>query len=181
MSITHKFVNSNTIGGIGESIFFSLLSSLGDVESVVNDKKWQKLGVDFVLDGVRYDTKFDTKAMATGNIALETVSRKKDGQIIKKGWVYESKADCIVYIYLENSDWSAYFFTPAETRELVKQHPNNIKLIKNFGYESEVILIPLDSLSHKKKLSFPVVGANPDLSILEFVHDYLKKENHARK
>lgn len=176
MSITHNFVNSNSIGGIGESIFYSLLSSLGDVKSVVRDKKWQAEGVDFILDGVKYDTKFDTKASATGNIALETISRKKDGKVLKRGWVYETGADCIAYIYLDNSYWKTLFFTPHEILTLAERYKDNIKVIKNFGYESEVVLVPLQDLSHKKQLEIPVVGASPDIDVLRLVHNYLKGE-----
>lgn len=174
MAITHNFVNSNSIGGIGESLFYLLLSRLGKVKSVVSDKKWQKMGVDFILDDVYYDTKFDTKAFSTGNIALETVSRQKDGVVLKSGWAHTSQADCIVYIYLENTDWSMYFFTPDEVRKLVdRNYP--VKTIKNFGYESEVVLLPIEDIGNKLKLTFPVVGEFTEIEPLKKVHNYLKE------
>lgn len=175
MAITHNFVNSNSIGGIGEAIFYTLLSKLGKVESVVKDKKWQKMGVDFILDDVYYDTKFDTKAYSTGNVALETVSRRKDGEVIKEGWAHTSEADCISYIFLENDMWSIYFFTPEEIQRIVEDSDYAIKSIKNYGYESEVVLLPLEDMGHKLKMTFPVVGDVGDISILEKVHTYLKE------
>lgn len=176
MSITHNFVHSNSIGGIGESIFYAVLSYLGTVKSVVSEKKWQKEGVDFILDDVKYDTKFDTKAFSTGNIALETVSRRKDGKVLKEGWVHQTGADCIAYMFLEDMHWSTYFFTPNEIKELAEEYKDNIKVIRNFGYESEVVLVPLTALEHKKKLRIPVVDGKPDLDLLKTVHNYLKSQ-----
>ena len=174
MAITHNFVSSNSIGGIGEAIFFLLLSELGKVKSVVSDKKWQKKGIDFILEDVYYDVKFDTKAHSTGNLALETVSKRKDGEVLKSGWAHTSQADCISYMYLKNMEWSMYFFTPEEVRSFVSNEEYSTKVIKNYGYESEVVLVPIEDLSHKLNLVFPVVGL-ADTSILKRVHEYLKE------
>lgn len=171
---THNFITSNSVGGIGEAILFSVLSRLGPVDSVVKDREWQKIGVDFILENVWYDSKLDTKAFSTGNLALETVSKKKDGQVLKRGWVYTSKADCIAYIFLEGLAWSIYFFSTDEMLELIKSESYKVKSIKNFGYESEVILVPIEDLSHKKKMSVPVVG-EADLGVLKTVHGYFKE------
>lgn len=175
MAILHNFVNSNSIGGIGEAIFYTLLSKLGEVKAVTKDKEWQKMGVDFILDGVFYDTKFDTKAFSTGNVALETVSRRKDGKILKDGWAYTSEADCISYIFLEDANWSIYFFTPVEIKTVVECEDYEVKSIRNYGYESEVVLLPLADMGHKLKMTFPVVGDVSDISILEKVHTYLRE------
>lgn len=175
MAITHNFVSSNSVGGIGEAIFFSLLSELGEVKSVVSDRKWQKKGIDFILDDVYYDVKFDTKAHSTGNLALETVSRRKDGEVLKSGWAHTSQADCISYMYLRNSEWSMYFFTPDEIKTIVSNESYDTKVVKNYGYESEVVLVPIEDLSHKLNLVFPVVGV-ADTSILKKVHTYLKEK-----
>lgn len=175
MPITHNFVNSNSIGGIGEAIFYTLLSKLGEVKAVTKDKEWQKMGVDFILDGVFYDTKFDTKAFSTGNVALETVSRRKDGKILKDGWAYTSEADCISYIFLEGSHWSIYFFTPVEIRTFVDSGDYEVKSIRNYGYESEVVLLPISEMGKKLKMTFPVVGEVQDMSILKKVHTYLRE------
>lgn len=176
MQIVHNFVNSNSIGGIGEAIFYLILSNLGEVQTVTKEKVWQKKGVDFILDGVYYDTKFDTKAFSTGNVALETVSRRKDGEVIKAGWAFTSEADCIAYIFLENLSWSMYFFTPREIKEFVDGDSYLKKAIKNYGYESEVVLVPLEDLSHKLKLQVPIVGDFTEIHGIEKVHSYLKSK-----
>lgn len=172
---THSFVSSNNVGSIGESIFFSLLSRLGNVESVVTDKEYQAKGVDFVLDGVYYDTKLDTKANHTGNVALETVSVKKDGSVVKQGWVHTTQADCVTYIFLAGTHWNVLFFTPYEMQKMVATPNYQTKQIKNYGYESEVVLVPLADLEHKSKLLVPIVGDLEDISLLEKVHSYLKE------
>lgn len=176
MAITHSFVTSNNIGGIGESIFYLLLDGVnpGNVKTVVKEKEWRDRGVDFILEDVYYDTKFDTKAFSTGNVALETISRRKGKTVEKLGWVHTSQADCIAYIYLENTDWVIYFFTVPEIQKLVENEEYEKKAIKNYGYESEVVLIPIKDLSHKLKMTFPVVG-EADVSVLKKVHSYLRE------
>lgn len=176
MAITHSFVTSNNIGGIGESIFYLLLDGIspGDVKTVVKEKEWRDRGVDFILEDVYYDTKFDTKAFSTGNVALETISRQVGNKVEKLGWVHTSQADCIAYIYLENTSWVIYFFTVPEIQKLVQSEGYEKKPIKNYGYESEVVLIPIKDLGHKLKMTFSVVGG-ADLSAIRKVHAYLKE------
>ena len=182
MTQKHSFVASSSIGSIGESLFFSLASiSLPGIEiiNVTKDKLWQKQGVDFIIDDVFYDVKFDTKANSTGNLAFETVSKSKDGVVIKEGWAYSTKANCISYIVLNELRWSFYFFTPNEVLKLVKTNEDNKKSVYNYGYESEVVLIPVSTLSHKKIINIPVIG-NFKLSTREdfsFIHEFLKGDN----
>lgn len=173
---THNFVSSNSIGGIGEVIFFSLLSELGKADSVVNDSKWQKLGVDFVLDDVYYDTKFDTKAFSTGNIAVETVSVRKNGEVKKKGWVHTSKADAISYIYLENENWTVLLLSLPYLKRIIKEDSLKKKSIRNYGYESEVLLVPLERLKRVPKIRIPVVGGGKDITRLKKFHKNLKEK-----
>lgn len=173
MTLTHRFEPSNSVGGIGEAIFYTLLSSLGDVEVVVSERAYQKQGVDFVLDGIKYDTKLDTLTATTGNVALETISVMKGGKVYRVGWAEDTGADCVVYIYLEGQEWVLLFFRPEEMQRIVSRGYRKAK-VYNKGYESEVVLVPVAELVESKTfMRIPVVGV-PDLSILRRVHDYLK-------
>ena len=178
MKQVHSFVASNSIGGIGEALFYSLVSHVfpeKEIEDVTKIKKWQKSGIDFIVDGVYYDVKFDIKANATGNLALETISKSKNGVVEKEGWVYTSKADCVVYVTLVGLDWAFYFFTKPETLNLAKKYKDNKKSVYNYGYESEVILVPKNSLENKKIIFQNVLGeeiTDNNKSIFSQVHDF---------
>lgn len=173
----HSFVASNSIGGIGEALFFTFASKYlkkSKIEDVSKKKEWQKKGIDFRIDSIGYDVKFDTKAASTGNLALETVSKAKDGEVHKEGWAYTSEADCIVYATLVGLDWAFYFFTRNEILHLIDKHTENRKSVYNYGYNSEVVLVPKDTLSHKKIALVPLIG-NPKKehsNILKEVHEY---------
>lgn len=173
--LIHDFNSSNSVGNVGESILYSLLDILspGNVKVVTAVKEWQAKGVDFVLEDIYYDVKFDTKANSTGNLAFETVSKSINGNIIKPGWVYASEADCIAYMYLNGLNWDMFFFTPPEIKKMVDSSNYQVKPIKNTTYESEVVLVPISSLGHKQKMEIPVAGT-VNTQVLEFVHKTLK-------
>lgn len=181
MAQTHNFLTSNSVGGIGEALFISLMGKIRkDVKNVSSTRSWQKRGIDFVVDGIFYDTKFDLKASSTGNMAIEVVSRQKDGVVHKKGWLHTTEADCIVYIFKEDLTWKMYFFTQEQLSELEREYKDNIKEVANYGYKSKVVLVPLEALNNKQTLDIPIVGNPPreSLSFLRKVHKYLK-ENKA--
>ena len=173
--IVHNFTASNNIGSIGESLFAVMMTLAGyEIESVTTERDYQKRGIDFIVDTVYYDTKFDTKAQSTGNITLETISSKKEGRETKLGWSITTEADCVVYIYLFGTEWHMLFFTLPEMTQLLKK-PYERKVIRNYGYEGEVVLVPIKDLDYKKVVKVPVMGDVGDLSTLHYIHNYLRK------
>lgn len=175
MHLKHNFKTSNDVGGIGESIFLSLMQNITeDIEVVSTKREWQSKGIDFLIDGVTYDTKFDLKAASTGNMAIETISRKKDNIIHKEGWLTTTEADCIVYMFKNDLDWRLYFFTIGQLAKLEEAHRENKKEVFNYGYQSEVVLIPLSALGKKKYASIPVTGEIPgeQIELLKTIHSY---------
>lgn len=182
MPQTHSFLTSNSVGGIGEAIFLSLMDKLGKkVKNVSSTRSWQKRGIDFIVDEVTYDTKFDLKAASTGNMAVETISRQKDGVVHKEGWLKTTEADCIVYIFKNDLSWKMYFFTIDQLEELEAEYTDNKKEVFNYGYKSEVVLIPLSALEGKPYLEMPIVGEVPteQLELIGRVHTYLKENKDA--
>lgn len=179
MATTHAFTTSNTVGGIGESIFLMFLSKVlkkSKIENVTRKRDWQSKGIDFLVDKVKYDVKFDVKAASTGNLALETVSKAKDGDVHKEGWIYTTKADCIAYLTLSDTDWVLYFFTPAELKHLIKKYTDKRKSVYNYGYTSEVVLVPMEDLRHKQTVALPLVGepSAHSKNLFKKIHDYLQ-------
>jgi len=175
--ITHEFSTSSNLGGIGEAIFLLLAREISNkVISVSEVKDWQLLGIDFIVDTVHYDTKLDLKATVTGNMAIETISRKVEGRIKKEGWFYTTKADCIVYIFREDLSWKLFFFTLGQLKTLVHRYKLATKEVFNYGYTSEVILVPLSELKDKKSLEIPIVNFKElDLTFFRETHEFLKR------
>lgn len=179
MSKLHTFSASNGVGSIGEALFYALLSRLGKVTSVVKDKTYQSQGIDFLLDGIGYDTKFDTMAASTGNVALEVVANDVSGKI---GWALGTQAHCVAYIYRDGLDWVSLFFRPQEMKKLcAREYPH--KTARNPRYSSEVVLVPLADLDYKKPVRLPILGEPSESSLvqLEKIHRHLAGEkNRAR-
>lgn len=179
MPATHSFTTSNTVGGIGESLFLMFASKVlrkSKLENVTRKKTWQSKGIDFLIDTIKYDVKFDIKAASTGNLALETISKSKDGDVHKEGWIYTTEADCIAYLTLKDTEWVLYFFTPQELKNLVNKYTESRKSVFNYGYNSEVVLVPLTDLTYKQTVSMPLVGepSARDKNLFKKIHDYLQ-------
>lgn len=178
MPTKHAFSTSNTVGGIGESIFLLFASKVllkSKIENVTRVKNYQTKGIDFLVDNTKYDVKFDLKAASTGNLAFETISKQKEDEIHKEGWVYTTKADCIVYLTLTDTDWVMYFFTPGELKNLIKEYTDVRKSVYNYGYTSEVVLVPMEDLKHKQRVILPLVGepSAHNKNLFKKIHDYL--------
>ena len=173
----HDFITSNTIGGVGEAVFLSLISrEFDNIRNVTKIKEYQSQGIDFFVDNVSYDVKFDVKAASTGNLAIETISRKKNGRVQKAGWLHTTQADCIVYLTRDNMEWLFYFFTLDELQRLAGDFSEYKKEVYNYGYVSEVVLVPITHLSRKPRLSVPLVGEPENVELLSTVHNYLKAQ-----
>lgn len=165
----HEFGTSKRVGDFGEDVFSQLLGLIGaNVEDVSGDKKWQKMGIDFVADGVWYDTKYDTRSNETGNIAVETVSRRVDGVVEAPGWIYTSEADYIVYIYQWGQRWIVQFFTTENLREIVKG--KQLRPVYNRGYQAEVALVPVKTLDEYPYITFPVVESKVNVDVFRSLH-----------
>lgn len=182
--ITHEFKSSKQNGAIGESVFESLAVNVfgrDAVQNVTDVKEWQEKGVDFIVNDITYDVKFDMKAPKTGNVAFETIAKSKDNVIEKLGWVYTTEANCIVYLTHETSSWKFYFFTKEEVVKLVEEHGNNNKPVKNKTYMSEVVLVPLTSLGYKKTLQIPLMSSPTEDNAMFFknsVQSRLAEQKH---
>lgn len=152
------------MGVIGETLLYSLLSVSGTpITDVRSQKEWQTKGVDFIWNGLKMDAKFDTQTPRTKNIALETISVRKGEEIVKRGWIYESQADVIVYIYLWGESWKFVIFTPEEARNIIlPEHKRS--LVRNVNYTGEVVLVPESKF--KRYCEVPLASSMDEANIL---------------
>jgi len=163
----HSFSNSNNVGKLGEAIFHQVLkkSRVGKFRDVTGDRSYQSKGIDFLIEkgNIGIDVKLDIQTDKTGNIAIEKISKKQNDNIIKKGWAYTSEAHLIAYMYMDskNFDWVIFFFTTEGARTLIddyEERPNAIKESFNYGYESVIVRVPINELTHITCIRFPIIG-----------------------
>lgn len=141
------------------------------VQDVSMDREYQYRGIDFVsTDGVTYDVKYDTRAAETGNIAVELVSRKVNGIIERKGWLYTSDADFIVYVYQWYGKWVAKLFTLADLRRLATARGVPQRPVYNKTYEGLVALVPVSTTTDIPQVEFPLVAENINTTVLKTIH-----------
>jgi len=166
----HTFTASKNVGNMGEALMKEILkkSKVGKYIYVAENPQYQKLGIDFLIrkNNIGIDSKFDTQTGTTGNIALETVSRMKDGEIIKHGWAYTSKAHLISYIYMDlhAREWVMFLFTTEKARELINEYkdkPNAVKTANNYSYNSEIVRVPVVDIQNLFNARFPILSAAP--------------------
>jgi hypothetical protein len=160
----HNFSNSNNVGKLGEAVFHQILqkSGLKNIQDVTSKKTYQAKGIDFLVGDIGIDVKLDIQTDKTGYIAIEKVSKKQDGVVIKQGWAYTSEAHLIAYMFMDTKsfEWVIFFFTPEEARGLIDEYENvpyAIKSSQNYGYESVIVRIPVSEIKFKI-LRLPIVG-----------------------
>ena len=91
------FVNDKVIGKIGEGVVKELIEDVygHKVVDVSEDAEWQKVDVDFLVDGFQVEVKTDTSK--TPNIFFETVSNKEKNT---PGCMLVTTADFLYYVHL---------------------------------------------------------------------------------
>lgn len=160
--------------GLAQIIFAGVFTRISDeIDFVGKDKILRDQAIHFVVDGIFYGVWIDFRAETSGHLTFETISKLKGKKVEKYGWTRRNRAHATVMIHKENADWVLYFFKPGEIIELIRKFSDNSKRFKSFGYETEVVLVPLTHLSHKLPVRIPVVG-EPDVSGIRGIHEYLK-------
>lgn len=143
--MVHKFVNSLKAGKIGESFFLTLLHASDVVYTdVTDDKDYQKKGIDYLIGSKSVDIKFDMRSGDTGNLAFETVSRRRDGILYKEGWLYTSLADSFVYVTILQASVVFFLFSKQDILNLLPL--GKTRVVNNYGYESEIVAVPISLL-----------------------------------
>lgn len=91
------FIKDKYRGKWGEAQFASLLDKSGiQYEDVSENKEWQKVDVDFLINGIPYEVKTDFAIHNTRNIFIEVSKETKTG--VHPGWWQITKAKVIAWI-----------------------------------------------------------------------------------
>ncbi len=115
----NTYKQQGDIGKIGEEQFAVTLQSYGlEVIDVRDNRKYQAIDVDFLVDGQKVEVKTDLLTGCTGNFALEIIT---DIEKDKLGWSAYTEADIVVFMDTVNR--IMYSVEGQEVRSMA----NNIK------------------------------------------------------
>jgi hypothetical protein len=149
----HIFSKDNEVGKIGEQIFKEYLDNKGiTYRDVSDDAEYQKIDVDFVVNGhsgdVLVEVKNDTKIAYTGNIFYESISNVDYNTI---GCFENTKADWIVICSEPNNTF--YIVNAKFLKEYVGKNKNGLRYIARvFGSNSAGYLIPTSKIRNSLKI-----------------------------
>lgn len=103
------FEERNIIGRNGEIDFIRYCQQRSlIVTDVTQDKKYQKIDVDFIVNGYYVELKTDNLIHKTGNFPVELIHHRKTGD--KQGWYYYTEAKYIIrYSKAEKKLYVLYF------------------------------------------------------------------------
>ncbi len=109
------------------------------------DKRHLHTEVDFECADLSFDLKADTRMAQTGRIFVETGSVVKNGQIMKRGWLYNQNCDYILYYDVQNSKLLVFDL------KLLRSHEKyimnfDLAQIQNKGYTTEGRLVPTSAI-----------------------------------
>ncbi len=146
MSNVYDFDRQRELGADGESVIRELFSRLFRIVNSASHE--QREGIDFWFShggfDVAVEVKTDFTAGTTGNAFIETTSVDTSG---KPGWAYSSRADFLLYYVPPNR--VVYIMPMREIRKLLpvwlKRYER--RKIRNSGYFTEGVLVPLDQFS----------------------------------
>lgn len=89
------FEQMNMIGKIGEKDFIDYCRTQGfDIVDVSDDKKYQKIDVDFLVNGFYTELKTDNLIHKTNNFPIELIIHRKTGD--RQGWYYYCQAKYVI-------------------------------------------------------------------------------------
>jgi len=89
------FDERDAIGRSGEIDFIRYCQQRSlRVVDVTQDKKYQKIDVDFIVNGYYVELKTDNLIYKTGNFPIELIHHRKTGD--RQGWYYYTEAKYII-------------------------------------------------------------------------------------
>ncbi len=115
------------------------------------DMDLQRLGIDFITRSqyatMSVEVKSDTRAHQTGNAFIETVSVEKDGVVEKRGWVYTTCAQILIYYVVNTGE--LYFIDMSVFKRVAAgwatgKYPE--RSIPNKTYIGRGLLVPLSDI-----------------------------------
>lgn len=162
----YRFGEQLRKGSLGESILDTFFSRWFDIQRVPVAIETSS-GVDRLFigeqqgDALAVEYKCDTQGYRTGNAFIETISVDEDG---KRGWLWTTKADALVYYFHEDGGGSGYVLDPTDLRKRAyrwtRKYP--VKTATNDDYHSYGLLVPAEELEPIAEGTFDVAAGELD-------------------
>ena len=149
----NSFYNSKRKGKKGESAVKEYYTNNGhNVIDVSEDKEYQKIDVDFIIDGDFVEVKTQKSIPEQQKITLE-IETEYYNNIIRQGWFHSTEANFL--IFYDNTNNIAYTVNTDELRQLYNDYRYS-KEIDCYLYDEEkktskLVYIPIELLKNKLK------------------------------
>ena len=106
---TSGFTQQLQIGKSGEDGFIKYCNDNNlNVVDVTHDREYQKIDVDFIVNGYYTELKTDNLIDKTGNFPIELVHHRKTGD--RDGWYYYTQATYIIRYSIKSSRLYILYF-----------------------------------------------------------------------
>ena len=149
----NSFIKAKQKGKKGETAVKDYYINNGSsVIDVSEDIEYQKIDVDFIIDGNFVEVKTQKSLAEQRKITLE-IETEYYNSLIRKGWFYSTEAN--ILIFYDNINNVAYSVDTIELRKLYEKFKNT-KEIDTYMFDekrkvSTLVYIPIDLL--KKQLN----------------------------
>ena len=149
----NSFLKAKRKGKQGETAVKDYyLNNGSSVIDVSEDREYQKIDVDFIIDGNFVEVKTQKSLAEQEKITLE-IETEYYNNLVRQGWFYSTEAN--ILIFYDNTNNIAYSVDTKELRNLYEKYKNT-KEIDKYMFDEErkvstLVYIPIDLL--KKQLN----------------------------
>lgn len=149
----NSFLKAKQKGKKGETAVKDYYTSQGiEVIDVSEDKEYQKIDVDFIIDGNFVEVKTQKSIAEREKITLE-LETEYYNSLVKQGWFKSTEAN--ILIFYDNVNNIAYSVDTKELRDFFKKNKYS-KDLEFHSYDeknkiSQLVFIPIETLKKQLK------------------------------
>lgn len=149
----NAFIKAKQKGKKGETAVIEHYKNNGcDVIDVSEDKEFQKIDVDLIIDGDFVEVKTQKSLAEREKITLE-IETEYYNSLIRKGWFHSTEAN--ILIFYDNTNNIAYSVDTKELRDYyIKNRHSDLLESHNFEEKhkvSQLVFIPIELLKNNLK------------------------------
>ena len=148
-----SFIKAKQKGKKGETAVIEHYKNNGcDVIDVSEDKEFQKIDVDLIIDGDFVEVKTQKSLSEREKITLE-LETEYYNSLIRKGWFYSTEAN--ILIFYDNTNNIAYSVDTKELRDYYIKNRHS-ELLESHSFDekhkvSQLVFIPIELLKNNLK------------------------------
>ena len=149
----NSFIKAKQKGKKGETAVIEHYKNNGcDVIDVSEDKEFQKIDVDLIIDGDFVEVKTQKSLSEREKITLE-LETEYYNSLIRKGWFYSTEAN--ILIFYDNTNNIAYSVDTKELRDYYIKNRHS-ELLESHSFDekhkvSQLVFIPIELLKNNLK------------------------------